>query len=339
MAHRFQLRGRTSAEAAALNEVLLDREICIETDTMLYKIGDGATAWNALPYRQIVGEFAAAIMMDAVANPAAPGAGKLAMYAHDIAGRIVPKWIGPSGLDNPVQSEIGVNRLCYSIAGSGASLSVVGMGALTVVGTLAHPAIVAGVNLRNSIARATVTSVASANAASGLRQTSFMCYRGEQFGAAKAGGFYFRTRFGVSSAVALQRCLVGLIGITTAFATTLNPSSATNCIAVGWDSADTTLQIMHNDASGACTKISLGADFPSNNTNAVYELVLFCPPNGDTVGWRVTRLDTEQSVSGLITTDLPVKSQLLTYHAYANNGGTAAAVVLDFISVKLESDF
>lgn len=48
-------RGGTAAALAALNEVLLEREWCVETDTRKVKIGDGATAWNALPY---VGELA-----------------------------------------------------------------------------------------------------------------------------------------------------------------------------------------------------------------------------------------------------------------------------------------
>ena len=47
---RFKVRGRTAAAHTALNEVLLDRELGLETDTGKFKFGDGATAWNSLAY-------------------------------------------------------------------------------------------------------------------------------------------------------------------------------------------------------------------------------------------------------------------------------------------------
>jgi hypothetical protein len=46
----IQLRGGTAAEWTAANPVLAEREMGVETDTFSYKIGDGTTAWNALPY-------------------------------------------------------------------------------------------------------------------------------------------------------------------------------------------------------------------------------------------------------------------------------------------------
>lgn len=46
-------RGNTEAALTALNEVLLTKEWCIETDTGRAKIGDGVTAWNDLPYANL----------------------------------------------------------------------------------------------------------------------------------------------------------------------------------------------------------------------------------------------------------------------------------------------
>ncbi len=85
--------------------------------------------------------------------------------------------------------------------------------------------------------------------------------------------------------------------------------------------------------------IDLGAAFPANNIAAVYELTLFCKPNGDEVGYRARRLDTGDTVQGTLTTKLPAKSTLLCFHAYMNNGGTAAAVTLDLMRKYLESDY
>ena len=49
-ASRIQIRRGTAAALAAVNEVLLAGEMCIETDTRKYKIGNGSTNWNELPY-------------------------------------------------------------------------------------------------------------------------------------------------------------------------------------------------------------------------------------------------------------------------------------------------
>lgn len=50
VSYRFRIRRRTSASWTSLNEVLLEAEMGLETDTNKFKFGDGATAWNSLPY-------------------------------------------------------------------------------------------------------------------------------------------------------------------------------------------------------------------------------------------------------------------------------------------------
>lgn len=47
---RIQLRRDTAANWTAANPVLLAGEVGVETDTSKLKIGNGSTAWNALPY-------------------------------------------------------------------------------------------------------------------------------------------------------------------------------------------------------------------------------------------------------------------------------------------------
>jgi hypothetical protein len=47
---RYKQRRGTAAAATAANEVLLAGEMGVETDTGMFKIGDGVTPWNALPY-------------------------------------------------------------------------------------------------------------------------------------------------------------------------------------------------------------------------------------------------------------------------------------------------
>jgi hypothetical protein len=338
MSYRFMMRSATAAVLTTRNEVLLDGEFCFETDTGLFKLGDGVTAWNALGYWSLTPFFPAAATFGESADPSVPPANQMRLYAQNIAGRMMPKVMGPSGLDNPLQSGLQANYTSWLMPGSTTAMSLSGP-AVTVVGTMSHPVMETGFTLRRSMRRASIVSAATANSASELRQAVHECYRGEAFGSAISGGFFFATRFACASATALQRVWVGLANSTAAFATTQAPSALINAIGAGWDSADTTLQIMHNDAAGVATKISLGASFPANDINAVYELVLFCPPNGAAVGYRVRRLDTGVTAQGTLATDLPAATTLLCYHAYMNNGGTAAAVTLDLMRKYLETDY
>jgi len=50
MAIQIQFRRGTAAEWTSANPVLAQAEMGVETDTRAYKLGDGATAWNTLPY-------------------------------------------------------------------------------------------------------------------------------------------------------------------------------------------------------------------------------------------------------------------------------------------------
>jgi hypothetical protein len=214
-----------------------------------------------------------------------------------------------------------------------------GAAAPTVVGTASTPAPTAGTNLLTATRRTRITSAATANSVNDVRLAATPVYRGEAFGPAAAGGFFYTTRWAAPSTTALQRAVVGLVGSTAALSATQDPAALTNTIAVGNAAADANLQLLHNDGSGVATKIDLGASFPAISLTAMYELVLFCKPNGDEVTWRVTRLDTGDTVVGTITTDLPAKTTLLYPRAYNNNGGTAAAVILDLMRLYLETDY
>ncbi len=55
MAVQIQLRRDTAANWTSANPTLALGEFGMETDTMYYKIGDGATAWNSLSYAELAG--------------------------------------------------------------------------------------------------------------------------------------------------------------------------------------------------------------------------------------------------------------------------------------------
>lgn len=56
MTVHIQFRRGTAAEWTAANPILAQAEMGVETDTDKFKLGDGATAWNSLPYGGLKGE-------------------------------------------------------------------------------------------------------------------------------------------------------------------------------------------------------------------------------------------------------------------------------------------
>lgn len=275
-------------------------------------------------------------LADTTTEPGAPTNGNMLVYAKDVAGRMLLKTKGPSGLDSPLQPALFFNSIAFSAPSTGTAITTFGMPTST-VGTASTPA-KTSTNLHTSMRRTSVTSAGTANAAAELRSAQSLVWRGN---AAGLGGFFYTCRFAINSTTANQRLFVGLDDRTGATSTTQNPSNITNMVGVGWDSADSNLQIMGNDNSGVATKIDAGANFPANDTTAVYEFVMFASPNGTSVGYRLTRLDTGDETSGSITNsaDLPTNTAFLTHHEYMNNGGTAAAVVIDVMRVYVESDY
>ena len=56
MAKIIQLRRDTKARWEQFNPLLREGEIAVETDTWLYKIGDGIRPWLQLPYAPLVAD-------------------------------------------------------------------------------------------------------------------------------------------------------------------------------------------------------------------------------------------------------------------------------------------
>jgi hypothetical protein len=141
-----------------------------------------------------------------------------------------------------------------------------------------------------------------------------------------SGGFRYVTTFRVSDTAFGSTCqsFFGLIGTTAEIvvggASLIQVSTLTNCIFVGNDGADTNLQVMHNDATGTCTKIDLGVNFPANRTagaemSTMYSIELYNKVNTTSVIYKVINLETSSFATGTITTDLPAITQGLAIQA------------------------
>jgi hypothetical protein len=58
---RMQQRRKTAADWTSTNEVLLDGEIGVESDTGKWKTGNGTTAWNSIAYQPFTAGITAQI--------------------------------------------------------------------------------------------------------------------------------------------------------------------------------------------------------------------------------------------------------------------------------------
>lgn len=231
------------------------------------------------------------------------------------------------------------NAIWAPLGNSATQPTMVGMAALTAVGTLTARNW-AATSMATRMRRLGIVSAATAGAMSSLYSTVAQHTIGNGAG---MGGFTFVWRFMASDAVPVTsaRMFVGLRAITSA-PTNVEPSTLVNCMGVAKLAASNNLQIV-SGGSAAQAPIDLGANFPANTTNTdVYELVLFADPATQTVRWVVTRLNTGESASGLLAgtvgTTLPALATALTPTAWRSNNTTAQAVGLDLGKMTIESD-
>lgn len=334
MSELIQLRGGTAAVWTAANTLLAERELGFETDSGLYKIGDGTTTWNSLSYTGLMPVFNSATFDGAAADPTVGSGSLLRLYADNVGGRIMLKMLGPSGLSTSLQPAIYANGMYIVAPGTGAVMNVLGGPAVTVVGTMTHPNLVAG-GLRVSTSRAQTLSAATANSIAEVRGTFARIFGGDAPG---LGGHTTRIRCAFPSTTALQRGFAGVTSSTAATAATSTVAALTNMVGIGFESADTNLYMYSNDAVGSASRVNLGANFPIS-VNSVFDLTMFSAPNSGVIGYRVDRLDADVApATGTLTTDIPASTTFLAPHVWINNGGTAAAVQMDLMRIYLETD-
>ena len=189
-----------------------------------------------------------------------------------------------------------------------------------------------------AVVRLSFTTAASAGSSAGFRYTVAYLYRGAD---ASCGGFYWRCVWSPQDAatVAQRRCFVGLTAATGAFGN-VNPSSKTDIFGVGADSGDADLSIIHNDSTGAAAKITL-TGFDQDDTEALYDALLWCLPGDSALRYRVTRHKAGGAptiLEGAVTSDIPAADTLLTHYVWVNNGSTALAAVVHFAVLEVERD-
>ncbi len=270
-------------------------------------------------------------------DPSAPSTGSLAIYAKNIAGRILLKGKGPSGVDYPYQPAFFQNNVMLFYPSNSTTVGTVDGWTFTSAGTVSHPTI-ASTNLQTSMRRTQWASATTANAVGGIFTAQTNIWRGN---AARLGGFFFFARFSQLTSTNGARAFVGL-SAATAHVVAAEPSAAVDTIGVGYDAADVpgNWRLMTNDASGVATETDLGASAVRNTTD-VYDLFIFAKPFDNKITVRMINQTSGVVVADniVVTTNLPTATTFLRVHAGGGPAASAVAQNFQLNRLYVESDF
>lgn len=283
----------------------------------------------------------------APSNYAAPPSRGISVFGREYGppngGRVMLAVTGPSGLDYPLQPALWRQGIAlWRPPGNATTVpGVFGFNAPTAGGT----ATARTVAVTNALTRSKRLGYVSSTTA-GNYGGHYSTVAQFTVGTGVVGGFMYSCRFGASDAT-IQTAARTFVGLTSSVAapTNVDPATLTNTIGIGATAADTTWYIYYG-GSAAQTRISLGANFPINNTD-IMDITLWSPPaSNGVVYYHVTRISaTAQYESsgklgpGTAGTTLPANTTLLSHRAWRNNNTAAAAVGLDIISVYIETDW
>ncbi len=288
------------------------------------------------------------LRLPAIASPTAPASGGIKIFNQlEVGQRDALSVIYPSGRVARLQEDL-CEFLQLRFRPSANSNLLVGDGSLpqTATGT-ATAATVQTTDLRTMWPRVEArVGTASTTAIAGFRGNSAIVRVGKDAGA--PGGFNFHCVWAPAafSLPATHRACCGLLASTVA-PTDVEPSTLVDGVWMGWNAGDANVQIMHNDGTGAATKIDLGASLPvptGADFNA-YLLELYSPNAlTQSVQYRVVRFNAiDRSVSaeatGTITTDLPDVLTLLANRVWTSVGGTSSAIGVSLYGVGIDLDY
>lgn len=271
--------------------------------------------------------------------PAAPAAGTGRLFTESVAGNVLPKWIGPNGKDYIVQSHFGQNDISMWKGGATTAAATFASTIGSLPYTSSSPAAplipaLTTANLKSQTYRSTIGTGVIAGTLAYIRGNSLRIWRGN---AAGLGGFIIVHRFGMAGLQTGNRAFAG-IQDTAANPTNIDPTTATTPGRIGMaiNASTGNWNLVNNITGTAPTILALGANYPVDTTT-LYELILFCPPNGSSIGYRITNLSTNIQTNGTLTTNIPSNTTFLTPTVWCSNNGQIASVTMDFVVTYVET--
>jgi hypothetical protein len=281
-----------------------------------------------------------------ISVPSAPSSGSLRLFSRSTAGRMLPKWIGPSGVDTWFQPALFGNNVVQFNPTAGTTATG-GFGVLwakggssgtvdTPVPSTTSPAIIN--QMKRTRHRNVVTTT---NQAMGIIATAAnipWVWRGN---AAGLGGFFFFTRFVIELWNSYSnRLFVGLTPGTTEQVTTNTFSN-------------NTIGLWHDDTMGANVLYLATKDGSTYNGGSAissatlasgqgYDFYMFAKPNDNTIYYRLDDINNAATlIDSSVNTNLPTDSVFLGPQVEIGNGATditANTVGIGINRIYIESD-
>jgi hypothetical protein len=237
-----------------------------------------------------------------------------------------------SAVISPINLLPGQTKTLVEPIGNG-STAITQLGSAVTASGTATARAVANTNIFTSRSRLAYASGATAGNQAGIRLNSAQLLPRDY------QRIRFRFGWGLSqTALTSKRGIFGFWATTSATPNTAFTSTTAfpNIVAFAFDINDTTLKVIHNDASGAPTIIDLGINFPVNTINTDWfscELIAY--PNG-TFYYQVYNSSNGAIAFGDILTDVPANTTFLSWNMSIVTTAAAARSV-DIGSVSLET--
>lgn len=299
--------------------------------------GDADLTWDKTTNDLVLGGTDTGITLAGITNePSTPASGTLHYYAKSVAGRMVPKVKGPSGLDYPLQASFWQNNTVLwtpTTATAGVWQGTAGAGGAGGSGTYTT-ALPTDTNLYTSFKRGRWANVVTTtNQVLGQRNTEAMFFRGSAVSG--AGGFFFFARCGFDVWTNGGRFFAGMHSATTVVSA--NPSALNNTVGFCIDDTDAGA-ISFLTRGTAATKAATGF---TAATNKGYDLYIFCAPGSSQYTWRIVDIAAGTEASGTATLNLPTNTTKLTVGVLASNAAltTVTSIQLGVNRIYVETDY
>lgn len=267
--------------------------------------------------------------------PSTPATG-VTLFSRDRTGRKMLAQIGPSGVDYSFQPAVFGNPIMLYQAQGGNTTTVFALNYVTTNLGTPTARTQASTNFLTQVRRLGYVGATTASSVVGTRHAFAQWWIGSATG---NGGFFAVWRFGIAATNGRSdwRFFCGMSNTTGALGPTVDPSTYLNYIGITKDSADTTFQASFNNGTGTATKVNTGI---TPSTTTLYEVRVFCAPNGSTAYASITDLNSNVTFTGSNTSDLPANTLFLCPQIQLGNNGTtgSTAVALDVQAIYLESD-
>lgn len=273
----------------------------------------------------------------------ASGSNILHLYSRNRAGRMVPEFVGPAGVESAFQPALFGNSIIL-LSPTNTTTVPAAIGTLwTGTGTVSNPAIT-NTSLRNQTRRiryATTNGFASA-ACAGVVSPGPECWRGGSI--TGAGGWFFFMRFspGTVPSASFKSCF-GLSSRSTVM--TVEPDTQNDTVCLGKRAVSNNWELIFRGGNATNVNIvDLGVTATAW-TGSLIDLTMFSAPNGSTITFRIVNQTTGEVIHDNVSytgTYMPRPDRMMYIHGNIASSFSASnqnSINVEFNRIYVEKDF